>query len=35
MPSIKTILKTGAIALAAVAVAKRVEPIRKVVFNEI
>lgn len=34
MPSIKTILKTGAIALAAVAVAQRVEPVRKVVYGQ-
>lgn len=33
MPSIKTIMKTAAIALAAVAVAQRVEPVRKIVYG--
>ncbi len=33
MPSMKTILKTGVIALAAVAVAQRVEPVRKIVYG--
>ena len=34
MPSIKTMLKTGAIALVAIAIVTRVEPARKVVFNQ-
>jgi hypothetical protein len=33
MPSIKTILKTAAIALAAVAVANRVTPVKNIVYG--
>ncbi len=33
MPSMKVILKTAAIALVAVGVAQRVEPVRKIVYG--